>query len=413
MRKYDSSLRWQLEKWIKEIGRVDLLVGIPCYNNEDTIAHVVSVVGRGLHEHFGNHRGAILISDGGSLDDTREMAYQAEIPNSVARRVSIYRGVAGKGTAFRAVFEAATSLQAKTVVVLDSDLRSVTPEWVKVLASPVHEGKADFVTPLYRRYKFDGTITNNIVYPLSRALFGIQIRQPIGGDYAFCGSLARQFAEANVWETDVARFGIDIWMTLMAVCWDKRIVQVFLGTKIHSPKDPAADLSGMFCQVVSTIFFVAGVMSDRVKKVSKSLPVEIAGEIERIIPMEPIEVNLQAMDQEFLDGIKHFDPMYQQVLEPDDYRQLKQIVTDYQSDKRNGFSGPLWAHILYSFMLVYQVWTRNRRRLVDILVPLYFGRLATYCRNVAELNEEEVEEVVEKLAQDFEKEKKYLLQKWS
>jgi glycosyltransferase involved in cell wall biosynthesis len=413
MRKFDSSLRWQLEKWIAELGSVDILVGIPCYNNEDTISHVVSTVGRGLHQHFGERRGAILISDGGSLDDTREMAYKAEIPTSVARRVSIYRGAAGKGTAFRAVFEAAASLNAKTIVVLDSDLRSVTPDWVRVLATPVHEDKADFVTPLYRRHKYDGTITNNIVYPLTRALFGFRVRQPIGGDYAFSGDLARQFAGTDVWETDVARFGIDIWMTLMAMSWDKRIVQVFLGTKIHSPKDPAADLSGMFCQVISTIFYVAGAMAERVRKVTESAPVEVAGRIKKAIPMEPVDVNFPAMDQEFLDGIQHFDPMYRQVLAADNYQSLQQVATEYKSGERAGFSGTLWARILYDFLLVYQVWNRNRRRLVDILVPLYFGRLATFCRNVAEMDEDQVEEAVDRLAQDFEREKKYLLENWS
>ena len=413
MKEYDSSLRWQLLKWIDEIGNVDLLVGIPCYNSEDTIAHVVETVGRGLKEHFADQKCAILISDGGSLDDTRESAYAAKLPESIARRVAIYRGAAGKGTAFRAVFEVSDKLHAKTVLVLDSDLRSITPEWVRLLASPVQEGRAEFIAPLYKRYKFDGTITNNIVYPLTRALFGLRIRQPIGGDYAFNGRLASKYAAADVWSTDVARFGIDIWMTLMAVCWDQRIAQVYLGTKIHNPKDPAADLSAMFCQVLSTLFYVAGEAASRVREVRSSQPVEVAGRINRTIPIEPVEVNVGALDREFLDGMEHFDPMYRQILDADNYSRLSEIAASLRAGGTPEFPPTLWARILYDFLHLYQVWNRNRRRLVDMLVPLHFGRLGTYCRAVEDLENDQYEAVVEDQAEAFEKEKSYLLERWA
>lgn len=412
MKNYDSSLRWQLVQWIEQVGRVDILVGIPCYNNEDTISHVVTMVGRGLAEHFPSQRCAILISDGGSLDDTRERAYAAPIPESIERRVSIYRGVAGKGTAFRAVFESAQRLQARTIVVLDSDLRSITPEWIRLLAAPVHEGKADFIAPLYKRSKYDGTITNNIVYPLTRALLGLRIRQPIGGDYAFSGELAAQYAATDVWTTDVARFGIDIWMTLMAVGWKKRVAQVYLGTKIHSPKDPAADLSAMFCQVVSTLFFGAGEMASLVRQVSQSVPVEVLGRIQWTAPAEPVDVTLEALDQEFLDGMQHFGPMYRHILDKENYEELKAVEASLRDGKNAEFPPALWARILYDFLCIYQLWNRNRRRLVDMLVPLHFGRLSSYCRATLRMDDNEAENLIEEQAQVFEQEKKYLLERW-
>ncbi|MFH1574884.1 MAG: glycosyl transferase family 2, partial [Acidobacteriota bacterium] len=291
--------------------------------------------------------------------------------------------------------------------------RSVTPEWVRLLATPVLEGKADFVAPLYNRYKYDGTITNNIVYPLTRALFGVRVRQPIGGDYAFTGRLAGMYATADVWTTDVARFGIDIWMTLMAVCWDQRLAQVYLGTKIHNPKDPAADLSAMFCQVVSTLFYVAGETASRVRSTKSSIPVEVAGRIPRTIPIEPIDVNVRAMDQEFLDGFEHFLPMYKQVLDADNFRQLQGHAASLSSNGAPEFSATLWARTLFDFLYVYQVWNRNRRRLVDMLVPLHFGRLGSYCRSVENLEGEEVENFVEAQAEAFESEKAYLLERWT
>ena len=71
----------------------------------------------------------------------------------------------------------------QALVVVDSDLRSIVPEWIELLAGPILKGGYDFVAPLYARYKYDGTITNTVTYPLTRALYGNRIRQPIGGDF--------------------------------------------------------------------------------------------------------------------------------------------------------------------------------------------------------------------------------------
>ncbi len=137
---------------------------------------------------------------------------------------------------------------------MDADLRSITPEWIELLIKPVLEEGYDYVAPYYMRHKYDGTITNTIVYPLTRALYGKRIRQPIGGDFGFSGRLASFYLDKDVWESDVARFGIDIWMTTTAVANGFKICQAFLGAKIHDAKDPGADLSAMLHQVVGSVF---------------------------------------------------------------------------------------------------------------------------------------------------------------
>ena len=87
------------------------------------------------------------------------------------------------------------------------------PEWIELLAGPILKGGYDFVAPLYARYKYDGTITNTVTYPLTRALYGLRIRQPIGGDFGVCGDLVRHYLDAGRLDADVCKFGIDIWMT--------------------------------------------------------------------------------------------------------------------------------------------------------------------------------------------------------
>ena len=61
--------------------------------------------------------------------------------------------------------------------------------------SPVLEQGFDYVAPYYLRHKYDGTITNSIVYPMTRTLYGHRIRQPIGGDFGFSGHLAQHYLD--------------------------------------------------------------------------------------------------------------------------------------------------------------------------------------------------------------------------
>ena len=116
-------------------------------------------------------------------------------PLLAAHRLSFpYQGIPGKGSAFRLVFQMAKQLDAKACAVVDSDLRSITPEWIDLLIRPILFAGFDFVAPYYQRHKYDGTITNSIVYPLTRMLYGLSVRQPIGGEF---GVSARHTVETH------------------------------------------------------------------------------------------------------------------------------------------------------------------------------------------------------------------------
>ncbi len=257
--------RQEVRAFVEQVGAADILVGIPSYNNARTIGHVVRAVQAGLAKYFPDRKAVLVDSDGGSTDGTIDVVQNTVIENfgsillhhrvEPAFKMAIpYHGLPGKGSAFRTIFEIAEALQVKACAVVDSDLRSITPEWVELLVKPVLEAEVDYVTPLYHRHKYDGTITNSIVYPLTRALYGKRVRQPIGGDFGFSGRLANIFSPRTSGNTDVARYGIDIWMTTEAIANDFKVAQAFLGAKIHDPKDPGADLSAMLYQVVGSAF---------------------------------------------------------------------------------------------------------------------------------------------------------------
>jgi len=264
MHSLDLLLTSEAEAKVQEIGEADILVGIPSYNNADTIAHVVHAVTAGLAKYFPKAKAVLVNADGGSIDGTQQVVADAGIDlgallvsaeiSPLRKIVTSYLGIPGKGSAFRTIFEVARRLKTKACAVVDSDLRSITPEWMELLVGPILNEGYDYVAPYYLRHKYDGTITNSIVYPLTRMLYGVRIRQPIGGDFGFSGGLVEHYLDKQVWDSEVAKFGIDIWMTTEAIASGARVCQSFLGAKIHNPKDPTQDLSTMLVEVIGALF---------------------------------------------------------------------------------------------------------------------------------------------------------------
>ena len=85
---------------LREIGEVDLLVGIPSYNNATTIGHVVETAAAGLVRHFPGLRPVIFNGDGGSPDGTPAAVLGARVPAEVQVLSFPYLGLPGKGSAF-------------------------------------------------------------------------------------------------------------------------------------------------------------------------------------------------------------------------------------------------------------------------------------------------------------------------
>ncbi|MBI2412100.1 MAG: glycosyl transferase family 2 [Deltaproteobacteria bacterium] len=399
--------------------KTDILAGIASYNNAGTIGHVVKAVDAGLSKYFGGKRAVIVNSDGGSIDGTTDAVRTASFeheaiftshPAYAINRISMpYDGIPGKGSAFKAIFRKAVEMNAGACCVVDADLRSITPEWIELLVSPVLNYGFDFVAPLYSRHKYDGTITNSIVYPMTRALYGKRIRQPIGGEFGFSGRLAEYYLGQDVWETEVARFGIDIWMTTEALANGFRVCQTFLGAKIHDPKDPGADLSDMMTQVVSTLFSLAERHSSAWREINGSLDVPTFG-FRHHVGLDPVRVNIERMLRIFRLGVKELGPIWSDVLGKGDFRELERIAGDNDASFR--FPQSLWTRLVYDYAIAFHKKRLPPGHLIKSLVPLYLGRTASFFMEAADMGHNEAENAVETLCAEFEANKGYLVNNW-
>ena len=439
---------------IERLERADIMVGIPSFKNATTIGFVVRAAQAGLVQYFPDLRPVVVNSDAGSPDGTQRVVIDTEPPEYIERillvrptnrlaRVSLtypeIDGTGGKGAALRTIFEIAAALEVQALVVVDSDLRSIAPEWIELLAGPILKGGYDFVAPLYSRHKHDGTITNTVTYPLTRALYGLRIRQPIGGDFGVSGDLVRHYLEAGDWTSEVSKFGIDIWMTTEAVTGGFAVCQARLGAKVHDPKDPGADLGPMFRQVVSTILRLAVRNADRWTTVHGSHEIPAYG-FERVVEPPPLEVNVMRLLSEFHAASLTSEATWRAMLASssadavmslaaqagrtaDEARSRLELdlpgsstpTTLAMADATRGFAFPddTWARVLYDLIIAARDNPKQVDAFVAALVPIYFGRVASFVIENRDLTTERAEDQVERQARELERLKGYLVDRWA
>jgi hypothetical protein len=437
---------------IARLERADIMVGIPSFKNAATIGYVVRAAQAGLVQYFPDLRPVVVNSDAGSPDGTQRVVVETEPPDYVERillvrptnklsRVSLtypeIDGTGGKGAALRTIFEIAAALEVQALVVVDSDLRSIGPEWIELLAGPILKGGYDYVAPLYARHKHDGTITNNVTYPLTRALYGMRIRQPIGGDFGVSGDLVRHYLSEGHWTPEVSRFGIDIWMTTLALCGGFAVCQARLGAKVHDPKDPGADLGPMFRQVVTTILRLAVANPDRWRQAKGSHDVPAYG-FERLIDPPPLEINILRLLTEFQAASLTLGATWAEMLSPETTAGVMGLAeeagvvadtvraavnlqpgaapptTAAMAAAASAFAFPdaLWARVIYDLIITAREQPDRLEAFVTSLVPVYFGRVASAVIENREFTTDRAEESVERQAREFERLKPYLVERW-
>ncbi len=406
-----SALSLDAKVFLHDIEKADLMVGIPSYNNVLTASFVLAQVVKGLETYFPKCKSVIFVSDGDSKDETLKSVKKVNLPSEVKLIPAIYQGTSGKGTAVKAIFEAASQLKVKSVALVDSDLRSITPEWIYQLITPTLSDTA-LVTPYYNRRKYDGTITNFLCYPITTALFGKNIRQPIGGDFGLSNRLVEDLLNSPLWElNEVSLFGIDIFETLTALAKGHKIVQAYLGVKDHDAKDPSSMLGSMFRQVMNTMFTCIEFYETAWKDIKGVSEVEVIGKIENQKVPDPIQVSLPATIDAFKNNYNKYLPIYNSFLEKElliEIDQLKKLESTNVD-----FASETWAKIVYSFIAEFHKepsWGRDE--LAKALRVLWIGRVAVFLKETWKQDRDESENRVIEEAKVFEEYKPYLMDKY-
>jgi hypothetical protein len=399
----------KLDKIIKDkcwdIKPVDIVVGVLCKNVETTILNVLNVINEGLYRYFPNYSKAIVVSKAKSLDNTEEAVNLFQPYNSIEFILMNDLVDLGKGAGVRTIFEVAHEAQAKSVVLMDGDLLSIKPGWIESIVNPIIYGRADLTIPYYIRDKNDGVITNNLVYPFTRALYGLDIRQPIAGEYALSKNLYEKLRTHPLLPPD---FGIDIFIVTVAAAEGYKVKESLFALKIHESTkrylEPEKLLIPMFRKVTGTMFSLAEYYKNFWKNKSFNHDKSIYRECFSQEPI-PVRINITQMKNKFEKEFHQYKNYFYQFLPESIISDLERIVNNYEI-----FDSDLWSEIVYNYASSWKDIRSDEGKilLLNTLKTLWIGRYVHYAIEVEKFDINQAEIVIQKQAEIFEEKINYL-----
>ncbi len=401
------------------VGEVDIVVGLSTHNNAETIAPVIAAIQAGILKCFPRERVVILNADGGSQDDTTELVRKASI-DDLHRDYKVYAlrtlhcisarygRVPDPGIALHTILAGAELLRAKTCVIISPDSMTIEPDWLQRLARPVYYDNFDLVCPIYRRQKFEGVLVRDLLYPMTRSIYGSRVREPYGSEFALSGRMISDFLSNGIMNQDWGRMGPEISTTILALTGKYSVCQSFLGTK-QSPSRVQDTVAAMR-RTVGALFASLDGNFPIWSTITGSQPVPTFGTPTKL-GQETARANRKRLLEMFARGVAQLEEVLGSILSPSLMAELRRIAA-LEMDKFD-YPAELWTRTVFEFAASYHKSTINRDHIIQALVPLYRGRSLTFFTENRNGSEQDIETREESLCADFERLKPYLLEIWA
>src|SRR5215469_5417687 len=402
------------------VGEVDIVVGISTHNHAKTVGPVVGAIQAGILKCFPRERVAIINADGGSQDGTTELVKNASIDDlwrdskvyalRTLHSISVrYARVPDPSRALQTILAGADLLRAKACVIVSPDSTTIQPDWIQRLARPAYSDNFDLVCPIYQRQQFEGALVRNLLYPMTRSIYGSRIREPYGSEFAISGRLVTDFLGNGIMNQDWARMGPEIALTILAITGKYRVCQSCLGARDHSTRN-AHDMVGVMRRTVGALFASLDGNFSFWSAVNGSEPVPMLG-TQAELPPETARVNRKRLLEMFAGGVAQLEPVLRSILSASLLSELQRIAALGLNDFE--YPAELWTKTVFEFAASYHKSTINRDHILQSLVPLYRGRSLTFLSQNRNGNGDNLETHEESLCADFERLKPYLLEHWA
>jgi glucosylglycerate synthase len=244
---------------------------------------------------------------------------------------------------------------------------------------------------------------------MSRAVFGLRIRELYSEECGFSGRLATQSISQNVWNEEAVRTRPEAWMGISAICSGQKCCQAFLGTKAPPISGPSPDIVEIIRQTVGNLFWCIDAFQNHWLDRTGSEAVPTFGTDSELTDEEKPSGQEKSFEL-FRSGISQLDSVLASILTPDTRKQLKDIAT--AEPAKFHFNSQLWVKMLYEFAASYHRTTIARDHILQALVPLYRGHVYSFLQEHGDSSAEQIEADSEALCLEFERQKPYLIERW-
>ena len=425
---------------VERLGSVDIVVGIPFYNEVGTIATVVQTVREGLEEYYPGQK-AIIAAVGSPLGDECLRALEAVPQDEAIKHIAFLLRdlrLSGKGWAVRAAMEIAGIADAD-LIILEADLTSMehngeiegfSPDWIHLLLEPIKAKDMDLVISRFNRHHLESPISSQLVYPLMAAIYNCPMYDVLGGQWGISHHLVDAYLKEPFARqgTEVGGYGIDIWLATKAASLGVNICETNLGLKVHGA---TGKLELILHHTVQTLF--ERIIADRpeweqdgegnIAPLIHRLPVYGTPRVEQ---PTPIEINTTQLKSNFCRDFDTFRRVYSSILPDDPYMDLE-AQTGTENFEFSVSTG-VWVMTVYHFLLAFAFNKEFARGdLIGAFIPLFQGRLAGFALDAQSLSDDldglfpneanrlvslQAENQIEKLVDEFILQRQDFLTEW-
>jgi glycosyltransferase involved in cell wall biosynthesis len=395
---------------VDALGPVEILVGVPALNHARSVERVVDGLATGLARGFPAAKSAVLVVDGGSGDGTLEAA-TAWTAGAPAATVACVRlpGPPRWGRAVLTPLAAARHLSARACAFVTADLVGAGPEWIEGLLDPILRDAAEYVSPAYSRTAAEGTLTTNLLAPLTRALYGVRAQQVVGGCAALSAGLVEQLLAGPGWVRDTTSHGVEVRLGTEALLSGRPAVETHLGAKQVDPGLAPPDLTATLVGIVGPLFQLMERHAAAWQDVRGSRPIALSAEPPVFLAATG-EVHADRMVRAFRLGLKDLLPVWEQIMPEDTLGRLYPLGLLAPDEFQ--FPPPMWARVVSDFAVAHRERRLAREHLLKALAPLYLGRVAAFLLEAQAGPPSSMLDALERIGLAFEAEKPLLAERW-
>jgi len=413
-----ESIPQAAREWIDRIATADLMVGVLADRGG---ALSISVVRQALEKLREIPRTVVIQGRGPESQDGKGAPYAASasappendpvffVPWTLLGPNSSIAPFENMASAYLSVLAAGDKLGVRAACVLASDLQTLTSQWISRLVQPVLQLDFDLVTPCYAHGKFDGLLNDSLLSPLTRALYGARIQNPLGPDLGISRRLYQRIIGLDQGARPAQRAQAPTSIAATAVCSSFKICQAHVGVRLYPPID-WTNLSSVLVQVLGPVFLDVERNAACWQRPRESLYTPSFGERMAVPEDQAAALDVGRMWELFRLGTRDLLEVWSLVLPPAILFELRKLSSLPPEQFR--MPDELWARAVYDFALGHRLRTMNRDHLLRAMTPLYLGWLASYALEMQNAAASAAEQRLERLCQAFEATRPYLVSRW-
>jgi len=260
--------------------------------------------------------------------------------------------------------------------------------------------------PRNRRHPREGALITQLVRPLVRAVYGVELDEPLGAEFACSGRFAAHCLEQDIWRQDAATFAIDLWLRTEAIAQRLTMGQVWRpATAAAAP----TTLRQAVRQILLSLIVALRAHETFWRMAANSTTLPTWGDDPHRSP--PVaEWDHVALAQQAQHDISEIKPLLEGVLDPP---VLSRLVEDIGGAAEPRLDDELWVRIVFDFLEASIRGSAGVDHLADMFVPLYMWRAARFMSFTAREPDDVAQTRLNALCDAFQRLKPTLVNGWA